>query len=173
MSDDANVTIGRQDWSPSGRLLGAGTESSPVMSDVGLSAHPGAVKHGLLVKQHPTEYMQNQHQHQLLHHPQQQRLPHAAPGQSTAPKAASEGTTQASEQQQPSEGLSDQRGSRQGSQPGSTSSSNARQQTGGDVVQPGQLQLVSPSGTEVRACGRGRCSLGPPAAMDITAAVDE
>lgn len=51
--DEANITLGRQGWAdrPAAQLLGAGTSNSPAFSEVGLSANPAAMQHGLEVVQ--------------------------------------------------------------------------------------------------------------------------
>ncbi|KAF6259938.1 hypothetical protein COO60DRAFT_1700585 [Scenedesmus sp. NREL 46B-D3] len=45
--DQANMTIGRQDWSSDGRMLGAGTGPNANFSEIGLSADPRAMGHGI------------------------------------------------------------------------------------------------------------------------------
>lgn len=41
------LSVGRQEWSASGRLLGAGTSGAATHSEVGLSAQSAAMRHGL------------------------------------------------------------------------------------------------------------------------------
>jgi hypothetical protein len=67
--DEPNVTIGRQGWTtePTAQMLGAGTSNAASFSEVGLSANPAAMHHGLEANSPPaardSSHQQQQQQH--------------------------------------------------------------------------------------------------------------
>eukprot|EP00878_Enallax_costatus_P000530 GHUV01000625.1.p1 GENE.GHUV01000625.1~~GHUV01000625.1.p1 ORF type:complete len:924 (+),score=332.66 GHUV01000625.1:261-3032(+) len=50
---ESNVTVGKQQWSPEGRMLGAGVGAGPSYTELGLSAEPAAMSHGVTMGNKP------------------------------------------------------------------------------------------------------------------------
>lgn len=150
--DDSNITIGRQAWSslPVHQMLGAGTSNNPNASEVGLSAQPAAMQHGLVVEP-PRQQIQLQHAA-----PVQAHLPQAAPVVRTAqihqlqPQQQYQQPT-SSMQRSVSTAIAQQR-QRMAPVIRRKEAEAAQQQAGGggdQGPQVGQAQRVAPSATQV------------------------